>query len=345
MTMYSGKLGYRDIVREYYESADLLVEDIHRREISIDLNVRNIYCNSIDDLRSKILDRQKAPSGIFASTGYYLDPHDCKDLINYDLVFDLDTDNTFENRFDQIEDSRKITLRMIDTVLKDLGFEKEDMLIEYSGSKGFHVTITDEYYRNLDAVERRQLIDYIQGKGVDKANIIVDGKLRPYGWGRQVGHFINEVILSPDFDSEDLNKYFGKNVVKKISALLENPQKVEDLKAGRFREFTGLLPATMRFTKELSDYLDRKVTTDRRRVLRVPGSIHGKSGLPSIRVDYDDLVLTEIIVDKLMTTVGTDEVTILLEEDVTIDFPYKKTITAGEQTLPRYEALCVLSKV
>ena len=345
MTMYSGKLGYRDIVREYYESADLLVEDIHRREISIDLNVRNIYCNSIDDLRSKILDRQKAPSGIFASTGYYLDPHDCKDLINYDLVFDLDTDNTFENRFDQIEDSRKITLRMIDTVLKDLGFEKEDMLIEYSGSKGFHVTITDEYYRNLDAVERRQLIDYIQGKGVDKANIIVDGKLRPYGWGRQVGHFINEVILSPDFDSEDLNKYFGKNVVKKISALLENPQRVEDLKAGRFREFTGLLPATMRFTKELSDYLDRKVTTDRRRVLRVPGSIHGKSGLPSIRVDYDDLVLTEIIVDKLMTTVGADEVNILLEEDVTIDFPYKKVIPAGEHTLPRYEALCVLSKV
>jgi len=43
--------------------------------------------------------------------------------------------------------------------------------------------------------------------------------------------------------------------------------------------------------------------------------------------------------------VGLDDVTILLEEDVTIDFPHKKTISAGEHTLPRYEALCVLSKV
>ena len=134
-------------------------------------------------------------------------------------------------------------------------------------------------------------------------------------------------------------------MVKKISALLENPQKVEDLKAGRFKEFTGLLPATFRYTKELSDYVDRKVTTDRRRILRVPGSIHGKSGLPSVRLDYDELAFTEIIVEKLMTTVGLDDVTILLEEDVTIDFPHKKTISTGEHTLPRYEALCVLSKV
>ena len=343
--IYEGKLGYRDLLREYYTTSTLHIDDIQRREISINANIRNIYCNTVDELVEKLILQQKAPHGVYASTGYYQDPHDCKDLINYELVFDLDTDKAFENRWDQIEDSRKITLRLIDTVLKDLGFEKEDMVIDYSGNKGFHVTITDPYYRNLDASDRRQLLDYIQGKGVDKKNIIVDGKLRPYGWGRQVGHFINEIILSPVFDKEVLSTYFGKNVVKKISALLENPQKVEDLKAGRFKEFTGLLPATFRYTKELSDYVDRKVTTDRRRILRVPGSIHGKSGLPSIRLDYDELAFTEIIVEKLMTTVGLDDVTILLEEDVTIDFPHKKIISAGEHTLPRYEALCVLSKV
>ena len=68
-SIYKGKLGYRDLLREYYTTSTLHIDDIHRREISINANIRNIYCNTVNELVEKLILQQKAPHGVYASTG------------------------------------------------------------------------------------------------------------------------------------------------------------------------------------------------------------------------------------------------------------------------------------
>ena len=54
--------------------------------------------------------------------------------------------------------------------------------------------------------------------------------------------------------------------------------------------------------------VDEKVTGDRYRVFRVPGSIHPKTGFASVRVLLEDLSNPDMIFQKVKSSGGTDQV-------------------------------------
>ena len=94
----------------------------------------------------------------------------------------------------------------------------------------------------------------------------------------------------------------------------------------------------------IKNVVDKKPTVDKHRIFRVPGSLHPKSGLPSVRLSKHHLDSTDAIIDEIMIAAGEDMVTITIGEDVEIDFPRKTVFTEGTHTVPRYEALCILTK-
>ena len=94
--------------------------------------------------------------------------------------------------------------------------------------------------------------------------------------------------------------------------------------------------------KEIFSCVDKKVTPDKHRILRVPGSIHPKTGLVAARLEPSDIDNPDVIFEKIKIAGGLDEVEITLEEDTIEDFTNKKLWTAGTHKVPRWLALHLL---
>lgn len=352
-----GKDGLFGLYKHHYEHTDLSITDIQRREIAtqefspqLSAFNRAQYFPTKESLVLKLLENARPPAGLFSSTAYYLDPNESKPtkrgLIGYDFVIDLDDDAlAYEDRYDFIDAMRKKTKAVVDRFLKDLGFDEDLMLVDFSGNKGFHLTFDDEKYRNLDQSDRRQIIDYIIGNKLDRDILLVNNKLSHYGWNKQAVYFLESLLKDPS--REHIKKYFPINKAKKIDSLLSDPAVVARLTAGSLVDFdTKVLKLAMMKEHRLNikNVVDKKPTVDKHRIFRVPGSLHPKSGLPSVRLSKHHLDSTDAIIDEIMILAGEDMVTITIGEDLEIDFPRRTVFTQGTHTVPRYEALCILTK-
>jgi len=351
--MYEGKKGMYALFSEHYEDADLHINEIHRKEIAqaqfgnTGQWHRAQYFQNKDDLK-KNLTEGRPPAGLFASSAYYMDPNERmitrRGLMKFDFIVDLDDYmNDEDDMIDFIEDMRLKTKAVIDRFLVDLGFDKDDMKIDFSGNKGFHITIESDEYAYLDQADRRQLIGYVVGDKLDRSTILEDSKIRHYGWNKQVVHFVNGLLEDPSVDN--LEKYFPKTKAKKINSLLTDPDVLSRLQAGSLVDFdlNALRKAVMKeHAINVKSIVDKGCTTDKHRIFRVPGSLHAKRGLPSVRLDMFQLDSVDLIIDEIMRVAGEDEVEVNLFNDVEINFPRKKSFEKGKHTMPRYEALCAI---
>ena len=312
-----GKDGLFGLYKHHYEHTDLSITDIQRREIAtqefspqLSAFNRAQYFPTKESLVLKLLENARPPAGLFSSTAYYLDPNESKPtkrgLIGYDFVIDLDDDAlAYEDRYDFIDAMRKKTKAVVDRFLKDLGFDEDLMLVDFSGNKGFHLTFDDEKYRNLDQSDRRQIIDYIIGNKLDRDILLVNNKLSHYGWNKQAVYFLESLLKDPS--REHIEKYFPKNKAKKIDSLLSDPAVVARLTAGSLVDFdTKVLKLAMMKEHRLNikNVVDKKPTVDKHRIFRVPGSLHPKSGLPSVRLSKHHLDSTDAIIDEILKRVA-----------------------------------------
>jgi len=353
--IYRGKDGVFALYRDHYNTAELHLDNIPRREWG--LNVfspelkgwkRNLVFKDEGELRER-LTQNRPPAGLFAGTATYLDPNEIdkkkRDLIGFDFVIDLDEDDAdYENRTEFINAMREKTKAVVDRFLVDLGFPLEAMQIDFSGKKGFHLTFESKMFRDLDVSSRRQIVDYIMGNKLDRSSLLPTENLTKYGWSSQMMHFISKLVADPC--KENIEKYFAKKYVKKLGSLFSDPDVIARLKTGSLKDFDKkvLISGMMKEHRiTIKDVFDRKPTVDSNRLFRIPGSLHPKSGLPCVRLTRYHLDSTELIIDEIMEVAGEDEVTVELAEDIEIDFPVKKTILAGQHKMKRYEALVALT--
>ena len=88
-----GKSGYERLLREHYETANLIASDFHKREFAHPEHIRRRYYTSESELRKGILDMARQPSGVFHTVNRFFDPHYPtvdRDNVKWDLIFDLD---------------------------------------------------------------------------------------------------------------------------------------------------------------------------------------------------------------------------------------------------------------
>lgn len=215
-----------------------------------------------------------------------------------------------------LEMVKKEMIRLIDEfLLDDLGFRENDMDIVFSGGRGYHVHVRDGRVRTLRSPERREIVDYILGTGLSSERIfvrateVVDGqkgtrttgvwRLRGFdernggcGWSLRVARYmaskLREACTLPDKDAVEYLKRYGfkpKNVKKALESLREPSLQDKILKEGRLELygnlddfFKNMLANTIdEFKVDLAGKTDEPVTADIKRLIRLPGSIHGGS--------------------------------------------------------------------
>ena len=258
--------------------------------------------------------KKTAPAHSYHSVAYYEDPASKlmveKKWQGADLIFDLDADHlpemeevkkgkiTFSKLMDYI---REQTYRLVhDVLLGDFGLDEKDMLITFSGGRGYHVHVRTPSVLSLPSGARRELSDYMTGKGLNLDNILIDAgytkefairgkgierkhldvkKLPPAyskGWSGIVSRKISSIFDNLRLQQgEDLINKMKELRLEKININYKNSN--EDIFNNLAKKHQKNLVRIA--VKEAAIFPDEPVTGDVHRLIRLPGSLHGGSGL------------------------------------------------------------------
>jgi DNA primase small subunit len=224
--------------------------------------------------------------------------------------------------------------------LDDLGFNEKDLEIVFSGGRGYHVHVMDERVRNLKSPERREIVDYILGTGLDSDRILVketkivegfrgqktmgvwqiggfEGKRHGFGWNRRVARYIaGKLALIGGMEDKEARKELKKFELetKPVSDLLKvsrNPAELVKIREeGRLEIkgnlkgfFKNMLDGTIdEFKIDLAGKTDEPVTADIKRLIRLPGSIHGGSSFGVIPLKRKELETFNPLEDAIIFT-------------------------------------------
>jgi len=278
---------------------------------------------------------RKRPKHVYFSAGRYRDPSassmGAKEWRSSDLVFDLDADHLpsvelGEDSYAQmLAKCKDALLRLLDFLEDDFGFE--DLTVVFSGGRGYHVHVRDTGIQGLESDARREIVDYVRGIGLEFDQLVEEeavagtaGRSSPAqkrtlstdgGWSARAHRHVMNVVddlleLDDEAAIERLREYEGIGEGKATAALTAARQNYDQLAAGNI----DVHPAFFQLAKLLMTEvvamdnapIDEPVTTDTNRLIRLPGSLHGGSGLEVQRIERDAIEAFDPLVDAVPET-------------------------------------------
>jgi len=193
-----------------------------------------------------------------------------------------------------LESAKEETVKLIDMLENDFGFAPQEIRVFFSGHRGYHVHIENEAVKTLDVMARKEIVDYVSGLGLsmidDQAKYGSKRRrgsrvfsLHDFGWNKRLKLGLQKFLMNAT--KEDL-----KNAgIKGYAAILENREAIlkRCLEEGRWDSVKGIGVGTWKklaeYVKDLeSAKIDTVVTTDTHRLIRMNGTLHGKTGLKKV---------------------------------------------------------------
>ena len=309
---------------------------------------------------SDFLARER-PRHVYFSAGRYQNPSAStmsgKSWRSSDLIFDLDADHlpaaepddTYAEMLAKCKDA---LLRLLDFLEDDFGFE--DLTVVFSGGRGYHVHVRDGGIQGLERDARREIVDYVRGIGLDPEQLIrkemrgnVTARVLPTdgGWGRRVHRKL--LAFVDDIESVDEETALarlqeldgiGEGRAKTIhGAIRKNRQAIEEgnMEAGGVGIRTLVDSLVGEVVEADNAPIDEPVTTDTNRLIRLPGSIHGGSGLAVKRLDRGTLDAFDPLVDAVPETFRSHEITVEVTDGGRVELDGDSfTLEEREVTVP-----------
>src|SRR5512141_2252371 len=134
--------------------------------------------------------RAMVPRHVYHSAAYYQRPGapTMKEKIwqGADLIFDLDADhlrNAPRSYSEMLELVKKETQKLLTFLLSDFGFNEEKLSVVFSGGRGYHIHVRDPRIYNFGGDERREIVDYLSGRGLAMEKFIYEAPLEG-DWGK-----------------------------------------------------------------------------------------------------------------------------------------------------------------
>jgi DNA primase small subunit len=321
---------------------------------------------------------RERPRHVYFSAGSYDDPGastmDAKGWLGSDLVFDLDADHLPEVELGEDDYATMLAKcktqlqRLLSFLRDDFGFEA--LTIVFSGGRGYHVHVRDASVRSMESEQRREIVDYVRGTGISFDELTEQelvagsaGRRSPApkrtlptagGWGERVHRAITERVdelLAMEADEAEaaLTEYDGIGTSKAAAALDAARANRGEIEAGNVDVHPAFYQLARRIAEEAIDadhaHIDEPVTTDVNRLIRLPGSIHGGSGLAVRRIDPSDLAAFDPLVDAVPETFRGHEITVELQEATEVGVGGQTfSVEAGAHSLPEYQAVHLMCR-
>jgi DNA primase small subunit len=265
------------------------------------------------------------PAHVYYSAAYYQRPAapTMKEKLwqGADLIFDLDADHlkkaprSYAQMLDLV---KKETLKLLGFLIDDFGFAEQSISVVFSGGRGYHIHVRDRRVFSLGSSERREIVDYLAGRGLEierlitkrlvsgdsgvkEAKVLTCPQEGAPGWrGR-----LNRAIVS---FAEDLQELDREEAIIRLSSLegigpanasrfysyIQDERALEQIRGGNLDGMWKISGVWKEIFKrcitdegvaigfsldEERGETDEPVTADVRRLIRCPTSLHGGSGL------------------------------------------------------------------
>jgi len=293
---------------EYYSTHLPVPPELGRREFGFGWAKKIDYSHkafgSVEEFRAFMV--SEAPFYASYSTSCYelpgARPMEKKGFLGSDLAFDIDVQPAHGDHNPVmcppcLERAREDALRLLEEFLcGDFGFSKNEVSANFSGSKGFHLHVFGGAVRQLPASARAQLVDYASAQGLDLARLVtgMGGEREPVrgpgrsarGWGKKIFDYASDFLAHSSLEvlrSAGLGAKAAEKIIGEKELALEKMRGGNwDAVAGLDRLWKKIVPQAVERKRVV---VDRSVTIDQARLIRLPDSLHGDTGLVAKKCD------------------------------------------------------------
>lgn len=387
--------------RHYTESELFMPERFSKREFGFmffdrDFVMRHLSFPTRAALKKYLVNQ--VPSHVYYSCAYYEKPDAPtmaeKKWLGADLIFDLDADHVEGAKslpYDQMLEKVKIeVIRLLDEfLLGDLGFAESDLRIVFSGGRGYHIHINSPRVLKLSSHERREIVDYVTGTGLD-----IDWVFPPASF--ETGRFMDRIDTSQRrrMPSGEDGGWRGR-IRKGVDKLLKEFEGLDD-SSGRVRLRDLITKSGIEIGKKTLDGLykdlfsgkdgsrgidrmrsedtfevfsekrhadafltivelmvkgdmkgetDEPVTSDIKRLIRLPSSLHGKTGFEVTPMTRQGLDTFNPFDDAVPNAFGDKTVKILCEKPVQVRLKKQSfSLDQGQTEVPEFVAVHLICR-
>jgi len=323
---------------------------------------------------------ERAPQHVYYSSAYYQIPDaptmQEKNWMGAELIFDLDSDHLPNaetmSYSEQLSAVKKEFKKLVEEfLLDDFGFDEKHLELYFSGGRGYHCHVKDPAIFDLDSNERRELVDYITGRDLQDFIIFheqVTGRKRyggryypsgkslkmptpdEKGWKGRISRGIIDIVdeIKKSNDPEKKLKEYGvkeKDAEKLAIELSE--ERIKRIREGMLDQSKTIrkffLNSALRKTAVTlgAGETDEPVTCDVKRLIRLPFSLHGKTGFKVVKIGIDELETFDPLRDAVVF--NDDPVTVHLNTSCTIKMNQQNfNLEGGEHKLPLYLAVFLI---
>jgi len=341
---------------------------------------RHVSFGKKNDFAEFVKDRH--PAHAYYSSAFYQTPDaptmQEKNWMGAELIFDLDSDHlpgsenmSYSESLDKVKDE---FIKLVnDFLLNDFGFDENNIELYFSGGRGYHCHVIDKKIFGIGSNERREIVDYITGRDLKDSLVFQEpftgrksygrhsypsGKTLKMpkpdapGWkgriSRGVIEIVNEIKKSDDpikklqeygvrkFDAEILLKDLSDDRVQRIKdGLLDQSKTIRRFFLNNALRRTAVLMS--------AGETDEPVTCDVKRLIRLPYSLHGKTGFKVTKISLDGLKDFNPLIDSVV--VSDDPVKISLNQPFKINIKDTKySLKEGEEEVPSFLAVFLIGR-
>jgi DNA primase small subunit len=202
-----------------------------------------------------------------------------------------------------LNSAKEETAKLIGMLGKDFGFSHKEMHVFFSGHRGYHVHVENDTIKTLDAMARKEIVDYVSGLGLAILNRErkegPKGKqasnhffLNNFAWNKRLKHGMQKFISTAT--REDLQNIGLNSVTSNV--IFSNKELIlrRCIGEGFWDSIRGVKIETWARIAEHAKNLesakvDTVVTTDIHRLIRLAGTLHGKTGLKKVEFPVNRL--------------------------------------------------------
>ncbi len=281
--------------REYYRNTKIEVPWVERREFGVGGFRKKIESRHMGFPNNQALNNylvQEVPLFISHSVAYYKFPESTpmerKEWMGGDLIFDLDVHSGLFLSNEEIENVKNDAITLKEEFLeKDFGVSSKDMLLVFSGGRGFHIHANAKKFMGMGGKERKEIADYVAGAGLDYRKFfskmdryrLGGPKKTDWGYKGRLCRMVEKVVEEePSFIHRGLKREEEK--AKLLSCMEDGNWSKTPIKD--IVERIGRVAERMRL-KTVD--VDTGVTIDTKRLIRVPNTIHGSTGLAAKKLN------------------------------------------------------------
>jgi DNA primase small subunit len=217
--------------------------------------------------------------------------------------------------------AREEVLKLVEFLSEDFGIKSSDMHLYFSGHRGYHLHLISENLKTLDDGQRKELVDYVIGLGLDPAEqglyldfvdkrhtIVVGPELTDPGWRGRLAKGVYQILTESE-PKQLMDLGFTRGAVSQIIAERERIKTEWSRKLlwSSFQDRWRINEKAWRNIVEkaltlvaLPAKIDTVVTTDIHRLIRMPETLNGKTGFRAAFVSLKQLEDFDPFTDPLV---------------------------------------------